>query len=86
MSSIIGLITNSALTAVENKIPDVSNSVQKNTLQRKKQTLNLGYNRFTTNIVVNNIKSKDLVDKSDVAGFINNADLDKIVANINNKS
>ena len=48
--------------------------------------MNLGYNRFTTNIVVNNIKSKELVGKSDVAGFINNADLDKIVAPLTTKA
>ena len=48
--------------------------------------MNLGYNRFTKNIVVNNIKSKELVDKSDFAGFIDNADLDKIVAALTKKA
>ena len=54
---ISGLATTSALTAVENKIPDL--------------------NRFTKNIVVNKIKSEGLVNQSDIAGFIDNADLDK---------
>ena len=34
-------------------------------------------NKFTKDIVANNIKSKNIVDKSDIARFINNADLDK---------
>ena len=35
------------------------------------------YNKFTEDIVTNKIKSEGLVNKSPVAGFINNADLDK---------
>ena len=35
------------------------------------------YNKFTKNVVDNSIKSKSLVDKSYIAGFINNAELDK---------
>ena len=35
------------------------------------------YNQFTKDIVTNNIKSKELVNKFDIAGFINNAELDK---------
>ena len=34
------------------------------------------YNKFTEHIVNNSIKSKNLVDKSDIAGILNNADLD----------
>ena len=44
------------------------------------------YNKFTKNIVDNNIKSKHLVDKSDIAGIINNAELNKKSSNISNKS
>ena len=35
------------------------------------------YNKFTKDIVANKIKSEGLVNQSDIAGFINNADLDK---------
>ena len=35
------------------------------------------YNQFTKDIVANDIKSKELVNKFDIAGFINNAELDK---------
>ena len=45
------------------------------------------YNKFTKNIVANNIKSEVLVNKSDIVGFINNADLDKKKSgNISNNS
>ena len=40
------------------------------------------YNKFTKNIVDNSIKSKNLVDKSDIAGFINNAKVDRKVATL----
>ena len=42
------------------------------------------YNKFTKNMVDNNIRSKILVDKSAIVGFINNTDLHK--KNISNKS
>ena len=35
------------------------------------------YNRFTKDIVANKTKGEGLVDKSAIAGFINNADSDK---------
>ena len=35
------------------------------------------YNKFANNIVENSIKTKNLVDKDAIAGFINNADLDR---------
>ena len=35
------------------------------------------YNKYTKNIVHNNIKIKNLVGKSAIARFINNADLHK---------
>ena len=34
------------------------------------------YNKFTEDIVNNSIKSKNFADKSDIAGILNNADLD----------
>ena len=44
------------------------------------------WNKFTKNIVDNSIKSKNLVDKSDIAGFINNAKLDRKIATLTPKS
>ena len=35
------------------------------------------YNKFTKDIVTNKIKSKELINTSDITGFITNADLDK---------
>ena len=35
------------------------------------------YNKFTKDIVDNNIKIKNIVDKSDIAGFINNTSFDE---------
>ena len=81
--SISGLATNAALTAVENKIPNITNLVKKNRLLCKISDIEsryitaTDYNKFTKNIVDNSIKSKHLVDKSVISGFINSADLDK---------
>ena len=45
------------------------------------------YNKFTKDIVDNNTKIKNIVDKSDIAGFINNTSFDeKKTSNISNKS
>ena len=44
------------------------------------------YNQFTKDIIANNIKSKELVNKFDIAGFINNAELNKKSSNISDKS
>ena len=73
------------MTAVENEIPNVNNIVNKADYDTKvsdienKYITTDDYNKFTKDIVANNIKSKELVGKSNTAGFINNADLDKII-------
>ena len=90
--SVSGLVTTSALTTVENKIPNVSNLVKKTDYDTKildiesKYITTVDYNKFTKDIVTNKIKSEGLTDKSAIVGFINNADLDKKNSNINNKS
>ena len=43
------------------------------------------YNKFTSQTLDAKLKQKELVDKSVIAGFINDADLDKKSSNINNK-
>ena len=44
------------------------------------------YNKYTKYIVHNNIKIKNLVGKSAIARFINNADLHKKSRHMSNKS
>ena len=83
MPGITGFATTSVLTAVENKMLDVSNFVKKTDYETKisntenKNVPTADYNKFTKDVVANNIKSKKLVDKSAIAGFINRAHLDK---------
>ena len=71
------------------KIPDASNLAKKKTDYDANATdiennniTTADYNKFTKNIVDNSIKSKNLVDKSDIAGFINNAKVDRKVATL----
>ena len=84
--SISGLTTNSALTAVENKIPCFSNLVKKTDYDTKissienKYITTTDYNKFTKDIVAYNLKRENLVDKSAISGFINNAELESKVA------
>ena len=90
-----GLATTAALTAVENKTPDVSNLVTKTDYDTKisdiesKYVTTADYNKFTKDILTNKIKSEGLIDKFDIAEFINSADIDKnrikIRARQNNK-
>ena len=60
--SITDLATSSALTAIENKIPDVRNLVKKADYDRKisdiesKLIITADYNKFTKNIVDNSIQ------------------------------
>ena len=84
--TISGLATITAFALVKNKMPSVNN------LAKQKAKTNCGgkrldiknkfittvdQNKFTKDVVANNIKSEGLVNKSTGAGFINNADLDK---------
>ena len=62
---------------MENKIPDVSNLVKKNTDYNAKindieneYISAADYNKFTKNVVNNNTKTKNFVYESDIAGFI----------------
>ena len=81
--SITGLATISTLTTVENKIPNVSNLVKKTGYDAKildtenKHITTADNNKFTKDVVAYKIKSEGLIDKSAIAGFINNADLHK---------
>ena len=73
------------LNAVKNKTPDVSNLVKKNydakmTDIENKYITTADNNKFTKDIVANNMKSKNLVDKFAIGGFISNDGLDKKVA------
>ena len=92
MPRVSGLATTSALTALENKIPDVSSLVTKKTDHdakildiESKYITTADYDKFTKDIADSSIKSKGLIDKSAMTEFINNADLDKKSSKINNK-
>ena len=83
--SIGGSATSPVLNAVKNKTPDVSNLVKKNydakmTDIENKYITTADNNKFTKDIVANNMKSKNLVDKFAIGGFIRNDGLDKKVA------
>ena len=83
--SIGGAATSPVLNAVKNKTPDVSNLVKKNydakmTDIENKYITTADNNKFTKDIVANNMKSKNLVDKFAIGGFISNDGLDKKVA------
>ena len=70
------------MTAIENKIPDISNLVTKTDYDAKILDLESEYvttadYKFTSQILDVKIKQKGLVNTSAVAGFLNNADLDK---------
>ena len=67
------------MTIVENKITDVTNLVKEHIIIsdiESKYITKADYNKFTKDIVTNKIKCEGLVNKSVIAGFINNADLD----------
>ena len=75
--------TTAVLTAVKNKILDVSNLVKKKTdfdakiLEiESKYFTTANHNKLTSQVLDMKIKQKRLVDISAIAGFLNNADLD----------
>ena len=77
------MATTAALTPVENKIPFVSNLVNKTDYGAKISNIEskyftaTDYNKFNSQTLDAKIKQKELVDKSTISRFINNADLDK---------
>ena len=85
--SISGLTTNAALTAVKNKIPDVSNLVKKTDYAeildiKSKFFTTADYNRFANEKLDLKIKRKQFVNKSDISGFIDNSDFNNIVTKL----
>ena len=71
--TINGLATTAALTSIKSKTPDVSTLAKKTDYDTKISGIESKY-ITTADIVANNIKNKGLVNKSGIAGFINNAD------------
>ena len=73
------------MTAVENKISDVSNLVKKTDYDanisdiESKYFATADYDKFTSQMLDAKIKQKKLVDKSAIAGFIKSSDLDRKV-------
>ena len=90
--AVTGLAAATALTAIENEIPDVSNLVKKKKDYdakildiESKYFTTADYNKRTRQKLDAKMK-KRLVDKFDIVGFINNADLGIKSRNISNKS
>ena len=68
MPSISGLITISALTAVESNLVKKKTDYNAKKLHiESKYITTTDYNKFTKDIVDNSIKSKELFDKSDIS-------------------
>ena len=93
ISTISSLATAAALTAVKNEVPDVSNLVKKTDYDSKildiksKYFITVHCNEFDGKIAPNTkVKQKGLVDKSAIAGLINNAELDRKVTTLAAKS
>ena len=87
ITSITFLATTAAFTAVENKIPDDSDTVKKAEYDGKikyiesKYFTTSDYSKFTDHAFGAKIENKELVNKSDISGFINNSDLNKKIKN-----
>ena len=80
------------MTAVKNKIPNVSNLVKKTAYDAEildikfKYFTTTNYNRFTNEKIDLKIKLKELANKFDIAGFIDNSDFNKKVATLATKA
>ena len=93
MPSITGLAITTALTAVKNEIPNVSDLVKKKTDYNAKISgiekiyfPNFDYDKFTNDIINVKIKEKKLVNKSNISGFIGNFDLNEILEKLATKA
>ena len=78
--SIFNLATPAALSAFEDKILKVSTLVNKADYdvkisdREKKYFTTSDYNKLTKDVLDAKITNKELADKSDISGFINNSD------------
>ena len=76
------------MTAVENKVSNVINLVIKTDYDAKMSDIEnkcftkSDYNKFMQNILDVKVKEKELMDKSALPGYINNADLNKKVSTL----
>ena len=88
--SVTDLATIAALNDVTNKIPNVSDLVKKQIMMKKQNMWRVNISQlliFITNEILDvMIKNKNLVNKSDIAEFIKNTDLDEKIQKIGNKS
>ena len=89
--SIIGLAITAVLTAVENKIPSVSDLVKKTDYDAKAKDIEekyfntSNYNKLTSDTLDAKIENKKLVNEFVFSVFIKNIDLDKTIK-ISNKN
>ena len=94
ITNIINLATNTVFTAVENKIPSVSNLVkltitQKLVILKRKLLIIIIINilllQFTAEISALRLKRANLASKSDKANFVNKTDFDKKLKDVKSK-
>ena len=95
ISSIINLRTTTALTAVKNEIPNVSNLVKKTDakiIEIEKKTTDHDHDKHITTPEFNKLTAENfaarlaqanLASKSDITNFVKATDFDDILKNIN---
>ena len=93
--SITNLASTTALTAVENKIPNVSNLIKKidyNTKINEKKITDHDHDKYITIAEFNKLtaenfavtlKQTNLASKNDIANFVNNTDFDNKLSSFN---
>ena len=84
-----GLATNSALTAVENKIPDISNLVKKKTdydakiIEIEKKITDHNYGKYITTSEFNNLTAKKFSARLAQANLVTKTDFDTKLISLN---
>ena len=90
MLSITGLATNAALTAVENKIPDVSSLVKKTDYNTKisdieKKITDHNYDKYITTSEFNKLTTENFNARLAQANLITKTDFDRRLQSLNKR-
>ena len=90
ISSISGLVTTTALTAVENKIPSVSNLVKKTDCDTKvkeieKKITDHNHDKYITNPEINKLTAENFATRLAQANLITKTDFDAKLSSLNRK-
>ena len=81
----MNLGTKASLTAVENKIPSVSNLVKKTDYNTKINEID-NHDKYINTLEFNKLKSKNFAARLKQANFVNKADFDDKLKNSNKKN